>query len=40
MNSAAASFKPDAAGADPKQLGYVPYLKLNDGNEIPMVSPK
>lgn len=39
MNSAEASFKPDAAGADPKQLGYIPHLKLNDGEEIPMVSP-
>ena len=39
MNSAESSFKPDAAGADPKQLGYIPHLKLNDGEEIPMVSP-
>lgn len=38
MNSAEASHKADATGADPKQLGYVPSLKLNDGNEIPMVS--
>lgn len=39
MNSAESSFKPDAAGADPKQLGYIPHLKLNDGEEIPMVRP-
>lgn len=39
MNSEGASFKPDATGADPKQLGYIPHLKLNDGIEIPMVSP-
>lgn len=39
MNSAGASFKPDATGADPKQLEYIPHLKLNDGEEIPMVSP-
>lgn len=38
MNSAGASFKQDATGADPKQLGYIPHLKLNDGEEIPMVS--
>lgn len=37
MNSAEASHQPDASGAAPKQLGYVPTLKLNDGNEIPMV---
>lgn len=39
MNSAEASFTPDATGADPKQLGYLPNLKLNDGHEIPIVSP-
>lgn len=38
MNSVEASFKPDATGVDPKQLGYLPNLKLNDGHEIPMVS--
>lgn len=39
MNSDGASFKPDATGTDPKQLGYIPHLKFNDGEEIPMVSP-
>ncbi|KAJ0125187.1 ldehyde reductase 1 [Diaporthe amygdali] len=38
MNSAGASFKPDATGADPKQLEYIPHLKLNDGEEIPMIA--
>lgn len=39
MNSTEASFKPDATGADPKQLAYLPDLKLNDGHEIPIVRP-
>ncbi|CAN8103865.1 unnamed protein product [Discula destructiva] len=34
MNSVDASYKPDASGAGPKQLGYLPNLELNDGNEI------
>lgn len=39
MNSAEAPYQPDASsGAGPKQLGYLPNLKLNDGHEIPMVS--
>ncbi|POS77839.1 aldehyde reductase 1 [Diaporthe helianthi] len=38
MNSAGSSFKPDAAGADPKQLGYIPHLRLGDGQEIPMIA--
>ncbi|KAH8770118.1 aldo/keto reductase [Diaporthe sp. PMI_573] len=38
MAQQAASFKPDAAGTDPKQLGYIPHLKLNDGEEIPMIA--
>ena len=38
MNSISAAFKPDASDTAPKQSGYIPFLKLNDGNEIPMVS--
>ncbi|KAK4250135.1 NADP-dependent oxidoreductase domain-containing protein [Corynascus novoguineensis] len=37
MNSATAGFQPDASGTDPKQSDYIPNLKLNDGNEIPML---
>ncbi|KFA66656.1 hypothetical protein S40285_03064 [Stachybotrys chlorohalonatus IBT 40285] len=37
MNSAAATFQPDASGTPPKQVPYIPSLKLNDGNEIPML---
>jgi hypothetical protein len=37
MNSEASGFKADASGTAPKQSEYIPYLKLNDGNEIPMV---
>ncbi|KAI0394955.1 aldo/keto reductase [Xylariaceae sp. FL0594] len=37
MNSIAGSFKPDASGASPKQMGHIPSLKLNDGHEIPML---
>ncbi|KAH6645960.1 aldo/keto reductase [Truncatella angustata] len=36
MNSATSAFKPDASGVSPKQAGYIPHLKLNDGNDIPM----
>ncbi|RWA13724.1 hypothetical protein EKO27_g1393 [Xylaria grammica] len=36
MHSITASFKPDSSGTGPKQLGYIPNLKLNDGNEIPL----
>ena len=38
MNSIGSSFEPDASGTAPKQLPYLPNLKLNDGNEIPFVS--
>lgn len=38
MHSIASAFKPDASGYSPKQVPYLPLLKLNDGNEIPMVS--
>lgn len=37
MNSMGSAFKPDASGASPKQMDYIPYLKLSDGHEIPMV---
>lgn len=37
MNSEVSGFKADASGTAPKQSEYIPYLKLNDGNEIPMV---
>lgn len=37
MNSIASSYEPDASGKTPKQLEYIPNLKLSDGNEIPMV---
>lgn len=36
MNSSEAAHEPDATGADPKQLGHLPSLKLNDGHELPM----
>ena len=39
MNSITSAFKPDASGEAPKQVPYIPALQLNDGNEIPMVSP-
>ncbi|KAI1121781.1 aldo/keto reductase [Nemania abortiva] len=38
MHSIAASFKPDSSGTSPKQLDYIPSLKLNDGYEIPMLA--
>jgi hypothetical protein len=37
MNSETAVHNPDASGTTPKQSGYIPTLKLSDGNEIPMV---
>ncbi|KAK3946312.1 NADPH-dependent conjugated polyketone reductase C1 [Diplogelasinospora grovesii] len=37
MHSITAAFKPDASGAPPKQLEYIPSLKLSDGHEIPML---
>jgi len=39
MNSITSAFKPDASGETPKQLEYIPNLKLSDGNEIPLVCP-
>ncbi|CAJ2511159.1 Uu.00g067840.m01.CDS01 [Anthostomella pinea] len=38
MNSMDSTYAPDASGATPKQTGYVPTLKMNDGNEIPMLA--
>ncbi|EMR72653.1 putative aldehyde reductase 1 protein [Eutypa lata UCREL1] len=39
MHSITASFKPNASGEAPKQHPeYIPSLKLNDGNEIPMLA--
>ncbi|KAK8038710.1 NADPH-dependent conjugated polyketone reductase C1 [Apiospora rasikravindrae] len=37
MNSMTSAFKPDATGNAPKQMDYMPHLKLNDGNEIPLL---
>ncbi|KAK8094002.1 NAD/NADP-dependent indole-3-acetaldehyde reductase, partial [Apiospora hydei] len=37
MNSMTSAFKPDATGNAPKQMDYMPNLKLNDGNEIPLL---
>ncbi|ROW06420.1 hypothetical protein VMCG_04412 [Cytospora schulzeri] len=38
MNSIQSSYKPDATGQAPKQMEYIPYMKLNDGHEIPMLA--
>lgn len=38
MNSDAASHGPGTSGKSPKEPGHLPYLKLNDGHEIPTVS--
>ncbi|KAF3350407.1 hypothetical protein VD0004_g5884 [Verticillium dahliae] len=38
MNSIGSVWKPDATGQTPKQVPYIPHLKLNDGNEIPMLA--
>lgn len=38
MNSILSTFTPDASGTPPKQTDYIPWLTLNDGNQIPMVS--
>ncbi|RDA83413.1 hypothetical protein CP532_4811 [Ophiocordyceps camponoti-leonardi (nom. inval.)] len=38
MNSIGATFEPDASGKAPKQGLTIPSLKLNDGNEIPMLA--
>lgn len=37
MNSIGSTFEPDASGTPPKQMPYIPNLKLNDGNQIPML---
>ncbi|KAI0534295.1 aldo/keto reductase [Xylaria digitata] len=37
MHSITASFEPDSSGTGPKQLEYIPNLKLNDGHEIPLL---
>ncbi|KAH6622980.1 NADP-dependent oxidoreductase domain-containing protein [Chaetomium tenue] len=37
MNSATSTFHADTSGTAPKQTEYIPFLKLNDGNEIPML---
>ncbi|AEO61775.1 hypothetical protein MYCTH_2141012 [Thermothelomyces thermophilus ATCC 42464] len=37
MSSATAEFQVHASGTAPKQVDYIPHLKLNDGNEIPML---
>ncbi|KAK3343890.1 NADP-dependent oxidoreductase domain-containing protein [Lasiosphaeria hispida] len=37
MNSITSAFVPNATGDAPKQLEYIPNLKLNDGNEIPLL---
>ncbi|GKT46970.1 NAD/NADP-dependent indole-3-acetaldehyde reductase [Colletotrichum spaethianum] len=38
MNSILSTFKPDASGTPPKQMDYIPWLTLNDGNQIPMLA--
>ncbi|KAH6695824.1 aldo-keto reductase family 1 member C4 [Plectosphaerella plurivora] len=38
MNSITAEWTPDASGSAPKQVPYIPSLKLNDGNEIPFLA--
>ncbi|KAK3293280.1 NADP-dependent oxidoreductase domain-containing protein [Chaetomium fimeti] len=37
MNSDTSTFHADASGTAPKQTEYIPFLKLNDGHEIPML---
>lgn len=37
MNSITAEWQPDASGTAPKQVPYIPSLKLNDDHEIPFV---
>lgn len=43
MNSMTASYNPSHEGhtgaTPPKETGSMPYLTLNDGNSVPMVSP-
>ncbi|KAI0161258.1 Aldo/keto reductase [Xylariaceae sp. FL1272] len=38
MNSVQSAWKPNASGVAPKQMDYIPRLKLNDGHEIPMLA--
>ncbi|CAM1503916.1 Fc.00g015070.m01.CDS01 [Cosmosporella sp. VM-42] len=38
MNSIGSTFEPDASGTPPKQQPFLPKLKLNDGNEIPLLA--
>lgn len=38
MNSDAASHGPGTSGKSPKEPGHLPYLKLNDGHEIPTLA--
>ncbi|KZL82144.1 aldo keto reductase [Colletotrichum incanum] len=38
MNSILSTYKPDASGTPPKQVDYIPWLTLNDGNQIPMLA--
>ncbi|WYZ36563.1 hypothetical protein EsH8_II_000069 [Colletotrichum jinshuiense] len=38
MNSILSTFTPDASGTPPKQTDYIPWLTLNDGNQIPMLA--
>ncbi|KND94453.1 NAD/NADP-dependent indole-3-acetaldehyde reductase [Tolypocladium ophioglossoides CBS 100239] len=38
MNSIGSTFQPDASGTPPKQGPFLPTLKLNDGNEIPLLA--
>ncbi|KAK7920583.1 NAD/NADP-dependent indole-3-acetaldehyde reductase, partial [Apiospora marii] len=37
MNSMTSAFKPDTSGSGPKQMDYIPHLRLNDGNDIPLL---
>lgn len=38
MNSIGSAFEPDASGTPPKQVPYIPSIKMNDGNTIPMLA--
>ncbi|PNY26642.1 NAD/NADP-dependent indole-3-acetaldehyde reductase [Tolypocladium capitatum] len=38
MDSIGSTFQPDASGTPPKQGPFPPNLKLNDGNEIPLLA--
>lgn len=37
MNPETSAIQPDASGSAPTQLDRIPTIKLNDGNEMPMV---